>query len=184
MAATEPAPEQLSSPRGAPLTALSWGDVRARVAGADDFLLATTDPGGRPHVVPVLAVWFDGTVCFVTFRESRKTRNLVRNDGCAVTVPGHDVDVVLEGAAHRVRDAARLRQIADLFPVKYPWWHPFVRDGEFYDPADADRRDPRHVYALEPAQVFAFGKAAGFSATRWRFQRLDERRGGNDHDDR
>ena len=104
-----PTPEQLSSPRGTPLTALDWADAQTRVAEAGDFLLATTDPDGRPHVVPVLA---------------------------------------------------------DLFPAKYPWWHPVVRDGEFYDPADTD---PRHVYALEPAQVFAFGKEHGFTATRWRF---------------
>ncbi len=166
----EPTPEHLSSPRGVPLTALGWADVRTRVAQAGDFLLATTDPDGRPHVVPVLGVWLDGTVCFVTFRQSRKTRNLVRNSGCAVTVPGHDVDLVLEGAARPVRDAARLQEIADLFPAKYPWWHPFVRNGEFYDPADTALADPRHVYAVEPAEVFAFGKEDGFSATRWRFQ--------------
>ncbi|GAA0914275.1 pyridoxamine 5'-phosphate oxidase [Virgisporangium aurantiacum] len=169
MAESEPTPQQLSSPRGTPLTALSWADVRTRVAGADDFLLATTDPDGRPHVVPVLGVWLEESVCFATFQQSRKTRNLVRNNGCAVTVPGHDVDLVLEGAAHLVRNAARLQRIADLFPAKYPWWHPFVRDGEFYDPADTALSDPRHVYAVEPAQVFAFGKEDGFSATRWRF---------------
>jgi len=163
----EPTPEQLSSPRGTPLTTLTWADVRTRVSEAEDFLLATTDPDGRPHVVPVLCVWLDGAVCFVTFRQSRKTRNLVQNNGCAVTVPGDDLDVVIEGTAERVRDAARLQKIADLFPVKYPWWHPFVRDSEFYDPADT--ADPRHVYAVEPAQVFAFGKEDGFSATRWSF---------------
>ncbi|TWF74988.1 nitroimidazol reductase NimA-like FMN-containing flavoprotein (pyridoxamine 5'-phosphate oxidase superfamily) [Pseudonocardia hierapolitana] len=169
MAESEPTPGQLSSPRGAPLTALGWADVRTRVAEADDFLLATTDPDGRPHVVPVLGVWLEGSVCFATFRQARKARNLVRNNGCSVTVAGHDVDLVLEGTAHLVRNAARLQKVADLFPVKYPWWHPFVRDGEFYDPADIDLKDPRHVYAVELAQVFAFGKADGFSATRWRF---------------
>jgi nitroimidazol reductase NimA-like FMN-containing flavoprotein (pyridoxamine 5'-phosphate oxidase superfamily) len=169
MAQVEPTAEQLSSPRGTPLTGLSWADVRTRVAEAGDYLLATTDPDGRPHVVPVLAVWLDGTVCFVTFRRSRKTRNLERNNGCAVTVPGPDVDLVLEGAAYRIRDAARLQNVADLYPVKYPWWHPFVRDGEFYDPADTAHSDPRQVYAVEPARVFAFGKEEGFRATRWRF---------------
>lgn len=84
-------------------------------------------------------------------------------------MPGPDVDLVLEGAAHRVRDAARLGQVADLFPAKYPWWHPFVSDGEFHDPSDTALSDPRHVYAIEPARVFAFGKEKGFSATRWRF---------------
>jgi hypothetical protein len=101
-------------------------------------------------------------ICFVTSRQARKARNLARNNGCAVTVPGHDLDLVLEGAAHLVRNAARLEKVADLFPAKYPWWwHPFVRDGEFYDPADTALSDPRHVYAVEPAQVFAFGKEKG-----------------------
>jgi nitroimidazol reductase NimA-like FMN-containing flavoprotein (pyridoxamine 5'-phosphate oxidase superfamily) len=169
MAELQPTPEPLSSPRGTPLTALSWADVQTRVAEADDFLLATTNPDGWPHVVPVLGVWLEGTVCFVSFRQSRKAHNLARNNGCAVTVPGPDLDLVLEGAAHLVRGAAQLAKIARLFPVKYPWWHPFVRDGEFYDPADTARSDPRYVYAVEPAQVFAFGKEEGFSATRWRF---------------
>lgn len=165
----EPVPQELSSPRGTPLTGLSWTDVQTRVADAEDFLLATTAPEGPPHVVPVLGVWLEGTFCFVSFRQSRKTRHLERNNGCAVTVPGHDVDLVLEGAAQLIRDADRLQQVADLFPAKYPWWHPFVRDGEFYDPADTALEDPRHVYAVEPSQVFAFGKETGFSATRWRF---------------
>lgn len=169
MTTLKPTPEQLSSPPGTPLTALSWVDAQTRVAEADDYLLATTDPDGRPHVTPVLAVWLEGTVCFVTFRQSRKTRNLVRNNGCAITVPGPEVDLVLEGTAHLIQSAARLQQVADLYPAKYPWWHPFVRDGEFYDPADTALDDPRHVYAVEPAQVFAFGKDNGFTATRWRF---------------
>lgn len=166
---SDPTPEQLSSPSGTPLTSLSWADVQTRVAEAGDFLLATTDPDGRPHVVPVLGVSLEGTFCFVTFRDSRKARNLARNNGCAVTVPGPDVDLVLEGVASLIRNPARLQKVADLFPAKYPWWHPFVRDGEFYDPADTALNDPRHVYAVEPAQVFAFGKESGFTATRWRF---------------
>ncbi|WP_020392375.1 hypothetical protein [Kribbella catacumbae] len=105
---THPTPEQLSSPRGTPLTTLS----------------------------------------------------------CAVTAPGPEVDLVLEGTAHLIRNAAQLQQVADLFPAKYPWWRPIVKDGEFYDPGDAT--DHRHVYSVEPAQVFAFGKESGFIATRWR----------------
>lgn len=159
--------EPLSSPRGTPLTGLDWADVRDRIAAAGDYLVATTDRDGRPHVAPVLAVWLDGTACFATFRQARKTRNLVRNDGIAVTVPGPELDIVIEGVAREVRDAARLQQVADLFPAKYPWWHPVVRDGEFYDPADPV--EPRPIYAVEPARVFAFGKESGFSATRWRF---------------
>ncbi|MFD1719884.1 pyridoxamine 5'-phosphate oxidase family protein [Georgenia deserti] len=169
MTEQEPRPEPLSSPPGTPLTGLTWTDACTRVAGAEDFLLATTDPDGRPHVVPVLGVWLEGRAFFVTSRQARKARNLARNDGCAFTVPGPDVDLVLEGVAHRVGDPERLQQVADRYPAKYPWWHPFVRDGEFYDPADTALDDPRYVYAIEPARVFAFGKEKGFSATCWRF---------------
>ncbi|GGT85209.1 pyridoxamine 5'-phosphate oxidase family protein [Actinomadura citrea] len=166
----EPSAERLSSPSGTPLAAFTWADVRSRLAGSETYLLATSGRGGGPHVVPVLGVWLEGAVCFNTGRTARKARDLVRNGGCAVTVPGGDVDLVVEGTAHLVRDADRLRQVAELFPAKYPWWHPVVRDGEFYDPADTALSDPRHVFAVEPATVFAFGKEKGFSAARWRFQ--------------
>jgi hypothetical protein len=169
MAESEPTAEQLSSPGGAPLAALSWADARARLADAEDYLLATSGTDGRPHVVPVLAVWLEGAVCFNTGRTTRKARNLAHNDSCAVTVPGDDVDLVVDGNAQLVRDAGRLQRVADLFPIKYPWWHPVVRDGEFYDPGDTELGDPRLVFAVVPTRVFAFGKESGFSATRWRF---------------
>ncbi len=170
MAEAEPVAERLSSPSGTPLTALDWSDARKRVAESEDYLVATVDPDGQPHVVPVLGVWLAGAVCFNTARQARKARNLMQNDGCAVTVPGPDIDLVVEGTAHLVRDGARLQRVADLFPVKYPWWHPFVRDGEFYDPADTALTTPRYVFAVEPTTVFAFGKEKGFTATRWRFR--------------
>lgn len=169
MAESEQIAEKLSSPSGAPLTALTWADVRTRLSDSEDCLLATSGAGGRVHMVPVLGVWLEGAVCFSTGRQTRKARDLAENDNCAITVPGHDVDLVVEGTAHLVRDSARLQRVADLFPTKYPWWHPFVREGEFHDPADTSLSDPRHVFAVAPTVVFAFGKEEGFSATRWRF---------------
>ncbi|GAA2144944.1 hypothetical protein GCM10009727_45130 [Actinomadura napierensis] len=56
MAARDPIAEPLSSPSGVPLTALTWADVRGRVAAQETHLLATSGQGGRPHVVPVLGV--------------------------------------------------------------------------------------------------------------------------------
>lgn len=165
----EPSAGRLASPSDVPLTLLTWTAARARLAENEDYLLATVRPDGWPHVVPVLGVWLEGAVCFETGRTTRKAGNLAHNDSCAVTVPGPDLDLVLEGKAHLVREAARLQQIAELFSGKYPWWHPFVRDGEFYQPADEALDDPRHVFAVVPMVVFAFGKEKGFSATRWRF---------------
>jgi general stress protein 26 len=66
------------------------------------------------HMVPMLGVWLEGAVCFSTGRQTRKARDLAENDNCAITVPGHNVDLVIEGTAHLVRDAARLQRVADL----------------------------------------------------------------------
>lgn len=168
MAESEPTAEQLASPSGIPLTALTWADARTRLSDSEDFLLATSGAGGRVHMVPVLAVWLEGAVCFSAIRQTRKVRDLAENDSCAITVPGHDIDLVVEGTAHLVHDTARLQRIADLFPTKYPWWHPVIRDGQFHDPADTSLTNPQHVFAVAPTVVFAFGKEKGFTATRWR----------------
>jgi nitroimidazol reductase NimA-like FMN-containing flavoprotein (pyridoxamine 5'-phosphate oxidase superfamily) len=169
MAESEPTAEKLSSPAGVPLAALTWTDVRARLTDSKDYLLATSGNGGRVHMVPVLGVWLEGSVCFCTRPQTRKSRNLADNDNCAITIPGHDVDLVVEGTAHLIRDTASLQRIADLYPKKYPCWHPFVSHGEFHDPSDTSLTDPQHVFAITPTVVFAFGKENGFTATRWRF---------------
>ena len=74
MAEPEPVAEQLSSPPNTPLT--PWTDVRARLEGGDTYLLATVRPDGRPHVVPVLAVWIDGALYFNARATTRKAKNL------------------------------------------------------------------------------------------------------------
>ncbi len=167
MAETQPTAERLTGfPAGVPLTGLTWAAARKRLAEGDTYLLATVRPDARPHVVPPLAVWLDAALHFNIGRTARKAKNLAGNPHCVVTVPGDDVDLVVEGVAVKVSDGAKLRQVADGFPTKYPWWRPTVRDGVFY--AD-DAGDPRDIFAVAPTVVFAFGKEKGFSATRWRF---------------
>jgi nitroimidazol reductase NimA-like FMN-containing flavoprotein (pyridoxamine 5'-phosphate oxidase superfamily) len=155
-------------PDEVPMTALTWADVRDRLAGVETYLLATVRPDGRPHVVPVLGVWLDGALHFNTGRIARKARNLARTPACVITAPGGDLDLVVEGDAVKVTDSAALQRVADAFPAKYPWWHPTVRDGAFRDP---DTGDPRDVFAVAPTVVFAFGKEKGLRATRWSFDR-------------
>jgi hypothetical protein len=167
MAEAQPTAEQLAGASPAvPLTGLTWAAARERLVRGDTYLLATVRPDGRPHVVPVLAVWLDGALHFNTGTTARKAKNLAGNPYCVVTVPGDDLDLVVEGVAVKVGDEAKLQRVADGFPTKYPWWHPTVHDGAFY--AD-DHGDPRDVISVAPTVVFAFGKEKGFSATRWRF---------------
>jgi Pyridoxamine 5'-phosphate oxidase len=40
-------------------SATAWAEGRRRLAEGDTYWLATVRPDGRPHVMPVLAVWVD-----------------------------------------------------------------------------------------------------------------------------
>ena len=168
MPATEPTAELLpSSVRHA--TPTSWGEARRRLAEGTWFWLATVRPDGRPHVVPVLAVWLEGALYFVANQATRKTRNLATNAHCVVAVATDDAHLVVEGQAAKVRDAAKLQRVADAYASKYDW-HVTVRDGAFWaDGAPTAGPPPFDVYEVTPTTVFGFGTDEAFSPTRWRF---------------
>ncbi len=125
-------------------------------------------PDGRPHVTSLFAVWLDDAFYFCTGDHERKAKNLTRNVHCVITTGSHvneGLDVVVEGDAVRVRDAAKLARLADAWKTKYDW-HWTVRDGAFVDAADGSVAP---VYEVAPTKAFGFGKGAVPSQTRWRF---------------
>lgn len=74
--------------------------------------LATLNEDGSPHMTAVGALWLDGTFWFQTGAGTRKARNVARDPRCSVAVSIRDADVVVEGAATRVTDAATVARIA------------------------------------------------------------------------
>ncbi|WP_304453211.1 pyridoxamine 5'-phosphate oxidase family protein [Nocardiopsis sp. YSL2] len=49
-----------------------WGRARTVLADAPLYWVTTVRPDGRPHTVPLLGVWVDGSVCFCPGREGGK----------------------------------------------------------------------------------------------------------------
>jgi nitroimidazol reductase NimA-like FMN-containing flavoprotein (pyridoxamine 5'-phosphate oxidase superfamily) len=96
-----------------------WAEARSRLEEAQFYWLATVRPDGRPHVMPVLAVWVEGSLHVSAGPSSRKARNLALDPRCVMTVDGDDLHVVVEGAVERVRDQARLQMVANQYAVKY-----------------------------------------------------------------
>jgi hypothetical protein len=102
-------------------------------------------PEARPHVTPLVAVWLDDTLFFVTGEDERKANNL--------TVLG---------------------RVADVYASKYDW-HYEVHDGTFRethgpDPSARNVSAARVVvFEVAPTTVFGYGRGETFSATRWRF---------------
>lgn len=146
-----------------------WIEARWRLEEAQFYWLATVQPDSRPHTMPVLAIWQDGSLFVSMSPASRKARNLAAMPTCTVTVDGDDLHVVVEGDACRVTDHLVLRRLAEAYASKYGW-EVVVRDGALHgDGAPSAGPPPYVVYAITPTTVFGFGTDDTYGSTRWRF---------------
>ena len=167
MAGTEPVAEPFNADETRPL--ITWAEASRRLAEAHWYWLATVRPDGRPHVVPVLAVWLDGALHFSTGPASRKGRNLARDTRCVIAVDSDVLHLVVEGEAAKVSDRARLQRVSEAYASKYGW-QVTVRDNALDgDGAPTAGPPPYEVYEVTPTLAFGFGTDESLGATRWRF---------------
>lgn len=134
---------------------LPWSYVNEQMATSRNYWVSTTQPDGRPHVVPVWGLWLDDTFWFCTDFASRKGRNLAASSQIAVHLESGDNVVILEGTAEVVTDALLLARFVDAYEAKYD-----IRP---------DVSNPAYgVYRLQARTVFAW-QERDFpnSATRW-----------------
>ena len=171
-APAEPVAVAISGDATPPTTPMPWAEAQRRLAGAQTYWLATTAPGARPHVRPVLGVWVDGSLHTTSSPAARKARNLAENDRCSFSVSADSVDVVLEGTAAKVADPDHLQRVADAYDDKYGW-PPTVADGAFDAPYGAPTAGPPpyEVYEITPTVVFGLGtdEVHAPRSTRWSF---------------
>jgi nitroimidazol reductase NimA-like FMN-containing flavoprotein (pyridoxamine 5'-phosphate oxidase superfamily) len=159
------------------VTAPPWEDIEALLRSAQLYWIITVRTDGRPHAVPLVGVWYDGTFAFCTGSDEQKQRNLDANHQVAVTtgttgVNGWDSgkDVVVEGMAQRVTDSDALQALADAWFAKYGEdWKFEVRGQEFVELSQSggSTAGGARVYRVAPAKVIAFGDSHG--QTTYRF---------------
>jgi nitroimidazol reductase NimA-like FMN-containing flavoprotein (pyridoxamine 5'-phosphate oxidase superfamily) len=168
MVEKEPVSAQPIGAADAPLP--PWAEARSRLEEAQFYWLATVRPDGRPHVMPVLAIWLDGALHFSTGPASHKGKNLAGDSNCVITVDSDDLHLVVEGNAAKVSAEARLQRVAAAYASKYGW-QVAVRNGAFHDADGAPTAGPPpyEVYEVTPTTIFAFGTDESFGAARWRF---------------
>jgi hypothetical protein len=133
----------------------SW--AAERLARARNYWLATSRPEGRPHAMPVWAVWVDHKLWFSTGRRSRKARNLTGNPECVIFPESADEAVILEGTAVPATDPDGIARAAAAYHAKY-----------------AFKLDPSlgPIFEVRPRIAFGFIEKLGpdkGSATRWVF---------------
>lgn len=132
----------------------SWADERLR--GRYIWWLATVRPDGRPHVMPIWAVWLGDGVAFSTSGESRKAKNIARDAHCSV-IPERGVEsVIVEG----VVETLPAERTAD-YSAAY-------QDAYAFDPTTM--ADP--IFIIRPKAAFGFidvDDKFTSTATRWTF---------------
>jgi general stress protein 26 len=151
--------------------ATEWTRGREVLADAELYWVSTTRPDGRPHVTPLLGVWFEGAMYFCTGANERKAKNLAQNSHCILTTGCNNLDgldLVVEGEVARVSDKAELRSVADTYETKYGA-HITSKAGTWFGMGDAIRNSEVPLYRVDPTVIFGFGKGRVFSQTRWAF---------------
>ena len=126
---------------------LSWAWAESQLAGSRNYWLATVWPDGRPHVMPVWAVWDGAGLWFSCSGRSRKTRNLQADPRCTITTEDAWQPVVVEGDAELVTERTALERLLDLENAKYGTSYGM----DLLDPAvnATFRVRPRWAFALQ-----------------------------------
>jgi len=133
--------------------------------------LATLNEDGSAHVTAVGAVWLDGAFWFQTGSPTRKSRNVARDPRCTIAVSIRDADVVVEGDAARVTDAASVARVAEAWADSGWPVEPDASGTGITAPFNAPSQGPPpwNVYRIEPrSATVALGTEPG-GLTRFRF---------------
>lgn len=129
------------------------------LAAAELYWIGTVRSDGSPHMTPLVGLWQQNSFAFCTGPTEQKARNLESN--AAVTIAtgvntwnqGHDI--VVEGAAERVVDAAALQHLAEAYFEKYGEdWKFTPSEGGF---GEGDQF--AMVYRVTPSKVLSFAKS-------------------------
>lgn len=102
---------------GSGLLPWSWAEERLRISR--NFWPSSLWPDGRPHTMPVWAMWHRGSLWFTSGRDSRKARNLGADPRCTMATEDAGNPVVVEGRAELVSDPAVMEMVLRLENEKY-----------------------------------------------------------------
>jgi len=134
---------------------LPWSWAEERLFRGHNYWLATTRPDGRPHVMPVWGLWWEGAFYFSTGDKTVKAQNLAANPHCVVCPALGDEAVILEGTVELLPASPGLQALWEAYQKKYAW---DMKGSPFY--------------AVRPRAVFGFIEKDELftkTATRWLF---------------
>jgi hypothetical protein len=97
-----------------------WERAARLLAASRYYWLSTTRPDGRPHSVPVWAVWREGSLFFATGPGTVTARNLAANPNAVAHLDDPREVVIVEGTVSS-RGQSVSRDVPDAYEAKYGW---------------------------------------------------------------
>jgi nitroimidazol reductase NimA-like FMN-containing flavoprotein (pyridoxamine 5'-phosphate oxidase superfamily) len=139
---------------------LPWSWALERLRDSRNYWLSTVLPSGRPHTMPIWALWDEGTLWFSSGLYSRKIRNIQAGSDVSIAAEDALSPVVLEGTAQIVTDGSALRWFLDTLNAKYGT----ELELKHVDPTTnaTVQVSPRSVFGLKEGDM-------GGSPTKWTF---------------
>jgi len=149
--------------------ATEWDQTRRVLETAALFWITTVRDDGRPHVTPLVAVWFDRAIHFATGATEQKAVNLRSNRHVILTTGCNNwdrgLDVVVEGDAVQQPDDKMLERLAEAWATKWDGrWQYEARNGSFHHEGGGASL----VFSVTPSKILAFAKGT-FSQPRHQF---------------
>ena len=135
---------------------LPWKWAIKRLKKSRQYWIATTRPGGSPHLMIIWGLWFEDSFWFSTGAKSRKARNIAENPRCVIGTDDAAKAVILEGTVELIdTQHPEFKNFARTYEKKYKW----------------DLREMVHViYRLRPSMGFGlYERKFDQTATRWAF---------------
>jgi hypothetical protein len=141
---------------------LPWSWAQQRLEKSHNYWITTAKPDGSPHTMIVWGLWLDGAFLFSTGRQSRKARNLERNQHCVICTEQANRAVIVEGIAEEVPTVDQRRAFLKRYERKYDF------DMSGMEADILSLKEP--IYAVRPVVAFALDEKKSLNAaTRWQF---------------
>lgn len=137
---------------------LPWSWAEERLVASHDYWVATVEPDGGPHVMPVWGCWGEGGAWFSASGGSRKTRNLAANPRAVITTANPHQPVVVEGIVDRVVDDQAIERFTAWVNAKYDTDYAMA----FFAENACLRLEPHRAFGLDEADFTG-------TPTRWVF---------------
>lgn len=105
---------------------LQWDQVEPRLIESMHYWLATTCPGGKPHVNAIWGVWVNGSLYVGGGEQVRWAKNLRADPRIAVHLEDGKEVVIVEGRAERTstEDDQEVTAVKAAYNEKYQLDHP------------------------------------------------------------